>query len=62
MLPTGICAGWVLAGGASSRMGQDKALMEVNGQPLALIVAQQVPDLLTARLPLRFLDQHALHY
>ncbi len=42
MLPTGICAGWVLAGGASSRMGQDKALMEVNGQPLALIVAQQV--------------------
>jgi molybdopterin-guanine dinucleotide biosynthesis protein A len=36
------CQGYVLAGGRSSRMGQDKALMQLDGQPLAAIVALNV--------------------
>jgi len=35
-------AGWVLVGGRSSRMGQDKALIEVEGRPLALRVADSL--------------------
>jgi molybdopterin-guanine dinucleotide biosynthesis protein A len=35
-------SGWVLAGGASRRMGTDKALIEVNGQPLILLAAARV--------------------
>lgn len=35
-------AGWVLTGGRSSRMGQDKALIEVAGRPLALRVADSI--------------------
>ena len=35
-------AGWVLAGGRSRRMGTDKALVEVAGQPLAARVASQI--------------------
>jgi len=35
-------AGWILIGGKSSRMGTDKALMEVNGQKLALRMAGEL--------------------
>jgi molybdopterin-guanine dinucleotide biosynthesis protein A len=35
-------AGWVLIGGRSSRMGVDKALVPIEGQPLALRVAAEV--------------------
>jgi molybdenum cofactor guanylyltransferase len=36
---TGTFTGVVLAGGRSSRMGRDKALVELGGRPLALIAA-----------------------
>jgi molybdopterin-guanine dinucleotide biosynthesis protein A len=32
---------WVLTGGRSSRMGRDKALIDINGRPLALRVAEE---------------------
>jgi molybdopterin-guanine dinucleotide biosynthesis protein A len=35
-------SGWVLAGGRSSRMGQDKALLEIDGVPLALRAAGEL--------------------
>jgi molybdopterin-guanine dinucleotide biosynthesis protein A len=35
-------SGWVLAGGRSSRMGQDKALLELDGIPLALRAAEEL--------------------
>jgi molybdopterin-guanine dinucleotide biosynthesis protein A len=37
-------SGWVLAGGASSRMGTDKALIEVDGQPLVVLTASRVAE------------------
>jgi molybdenum cofactor guanylyltransferase len=35
-------AAWILAGGRSSRMGTDKALLEIDGQPLVAHVADTV--------------------
>jgi len=35
-------AGWILAGGRSSRMGTDKALIEIEGRPLALRIADEL--------------------
>ena len=35
-------AGWILVGGRSVRMGRDKALLEIDGRPLALRVADQI--------------------
>jgi molybdopterin-guanine dinucleotide biosynthesis protein A len=40
--PAKFCSGFVLTGGRSSRMGQDKALMQVNGRSLVEIVAGNV--------------------
>lgn len=40
--PAELCRGFVLTGGKSSRMGRDKALIEVKGRPLALHVAEAV--------------------
>ena len=36
------CAGYVLAGGRSSRMGREKALLEIGGTPLVVRAAQLV--------------------
>lgn len=35
-------AGWVLAGGRSTRMGRDKALLELGGEPLLVRIARAV--------------------
>ena len=54
--------GLILAGGASSRMGRNKALIEMDGQPLVARVAAALQPLTTERLiiandpaPYRFL-------
>jgi molybdopterin-guanine dinucleotide biosynthesis protein A len=36
------CGGYVLVGGRSSRMGRDKALLPLNGLPLAEKIARQI--------------------
>lgn len=41
-LPHGSLAGFILAGGESTRMGRDKALLEVSGEPLVVRTARLV--------------------
>ncbi|HWE53703.1 MAG TPA: molybdenum cofactor guanylyltransferase [Bryobacteraceae bacterium] len=43
-MPKNDRSGWVLAGGASTRMGLDKALLEVNGQPMILLAAARAAE------------------
>ena len=54
-------AGLVLCGGESSRMGFDKALLEIDGRPLAVVLADRLaevcaPVLLASGWPGRFGD------
>lgn len=37
-------AGWILTGGRSTRMGRDKALLEMDGTPLALAAARKAGE------------------
>lgn len=41
-------AGFILAGGASSRMGRDKALLKIGGVPLALRIARLLEPLVSS--------------
>ena len=43
-LLSGSVAGFVLAGGRSSRMGRDKALLDIGGEPLLVRIGRQVSE------------------
>jgi molybdopterin-guanine dinucleotide biosynthesis protein A len=54
-------AGVVLCGGAGTRMGRDKALIEIGGKPLVRLVAERLtecadPILLASGRPRRFIN------
>ncbi|MGH9360228.1 MAG: molybdenum cofactor guanylyltransferase, partial [Terriglobia bacterium] len=52
-------AGFVLAGGASRRMGQDKALLEIAGEPLFLRAANLLKPYVSAVVLLGAPDSYA---
>jgi len=41
-MPSEACGGYVLAGGKSSRMGQNKAFLDILGQPLVVAIARSI--------------------
>jgi molybdenum cofactor guanylyltransferase len=47
MMLIGTIRGYVLAGGGSTRFGQDKALIEVNGQPILLRMQRLLASVVT---------------
>ncbi len=55
----GQTAAFILAGGVSSRMGRDKALLEIAGVPLLVRIARLVEPLVTAVTVIGSPERHA---